>query len=278
MADSKKNIGNGDAGSVIRAVLLISAVIMTVIFIMGGIYLAGLLGKSNEKSEDPPENNKYPSDLLIKETYNNEFEEELPLSDITLKEAFLLYDIRISYYQECTVTTGDADDNSTTLGKRILREGDKFNIRTYNQNSLIETIKCDGENILIINEITGNSTLVSSREHSVYQLAGLPDHEYIMYLVKEFEESEDKTTTTLSDLKCSLSRERDVNSLTLSLTYGETDLEETYHYNLDDGVIFEVSSSLTLSGKTSSPYSLESTYFKTDISDFLAQDSFVINN
>ena len=275
MAESKKNIGNGDAGSAVKAVLLISAVIMAVILIVGGIYLAGMSGKNKEtQSKSEQDEHKYFSDLIYEGGDTDAIARDMEFPEMTSMEAFAFYELRGSYYHECTVVTEGADGGRIERGKRILRDGEKFNIRTYNKNALIETIKCDGENILIINETTGKSSLIPAVGQSLYELAGLPDHENVVALITEYENAEDKSTVMLSNFEYTFNRDRDENYLDLSLTYSGTGITEKYNYYLDSGIIYSCVSNVTLSGSEFSPYNMMTTYFETDISDFVREDSF----
>ncbi len=278
MPNGKNNTASGEAGSVIKAVLLISAVIMAVFLIVGGIYLAGIYHPQKDTGADSPEAGKYFSELIAKETEAEVLYEDMELSREIFEESFILYETREAYYQECKVTFSDKSGESLERNKRILRDGEKFNIRTYNKNTLTETIKCDGENILIVNEITGERNQISADGQSLYSLAGLPDHATVLSLVEEYAAAEDKSTARLTKCSSSLTRTREENILTLSITYRDSGVSEKYRYYLDSGIIYHCESSVALGGVETIPYTMTTTYFETDIADFLTEDSFLVGN
>ena len=278
MPKNKTNSVQSDAGSAIKAILLISAVVIAVLMIVGGIYLAGLYGSRGDGSKEGVENDKHFSAFIEKNGDNNAELSDMVISQDEFVELFLLYKGSSSYYHECTVKLSGQGGEAVERNKRIIKNGEKFNVRTYRKNTLLETIKCDGERIMIINETTGESYVIPAKGQSLYSLAGIPDHGEIKRYIEEYLKADSQDTSVLSECAYLLERTRDENILTLNLTYRETGILEKYEYYLDSGIIYRCESTYEISGKKITPYQVTTTYFKNDPSDMISEDSFLIDD
>lgn len=272
MANGRSN--TNEIGSAARTVFFISAVVMMSILIIVGIYLIQL---QNDKEQ--PESSAYDirkdfSDLIAESSESLPVYEEMEIPEMTIEEAFSLYKENSSYYHECTVTSVGTDGTTHERIKRILRDGENYNIRTYNKNTLIETIKCDGEYILIINETTGKSNRIPlTKDLSPMELASMPSHENLLALLNEYNSADSEDLPALSKCTYSMIRARDMNLLNLIVTYRDTGITERYFYYLNYGIIYHCSSEA--SGSNAQPYSMSTTYFNQNISDFINEDSFL---
>ncbi|MEE0969311.1 MAG: hypothetical protein U0M06_08090 [Clostridia bacterium] len=274
MAERKSVPKESDAGSAMKAVLLIGVVIMAVILIVGGIYLTEHL-RHDEPESSPKSENKYFGDLLEDDGAESYVIEDIDFDGITLDEAFGYFDTKDKFYLEAKVTFTSPNGEKTERIKRITRNGDKYNIRTYNKFNLLETIRCDGQNILIINETTGESTIINAKGHSLFTLSGLPDHKEVLKLTAEYKNADDKSKCTLSSCEYSLSRGKEENTLTLNLTYRDTGVQEEYLYYLDSGIIYSLTSkAVGNKNKMYEYYSASTTFFTPDISGYVQEDSF----
>lgn len=271
---AKGNVKISEAGSAVRTVIFIGVAVMAVILIIGGIYLFQL--NSNEKKTDQAQSQndivKDFSALIAEGSEAGDVYGDPEIADLTLGEAFALYKENASYYHECTVASIGSDGTRLERIKRILRDGDRINIRTYNKSTLIETIKCDGTSILVVNETTGKSNRIAlSEDMRPMELASMPCHEYLLSLFEEY--NADPEGSVISDCSYSLERTRDMNMLTVDITYRDSDVTESYHYYLNYGIIYNCCSNS--SGSVS--YEMNTTFFSRDISDFVTEDSFSVN-
>lgn len=213
--------------------------------------------------------------ILIGENDGNEgFYKEYFDLDMDIGQIFSLYKESVSYYHECTVTAFGDNGTKFERVKRVLRDGDKYNIRTYNKNTLIETIKCDGKDVVIINETTGKANKISLSEFArPIELASMPSHENLLSLLKEYEEN--KENATLSDATFEISRSRDMNVLEIVIKYRASSVVERYRYYLNYGIIYSCESGSD-NGETKI-YSMNTTYFDRNISNYISDNSFNVN-
>ncbi|MBR4296413.1 MAG: hypothetical protein IKT56_06235 [Clostridia bacterium] len=279
MKNKKRSIASLiDANSAVKALLLIGAVVMAILFAVGGIYLLSMKNsKNNEKDISKNDMSDYFYEL-IEGNDSDEVDISEPLIiDMTLEEAFSFYATQTSYYQECSVKNSDGDGNTLVREKYILRDGDKYNIKTADGDVLLETIICDGENVLIIDEVTGKtSRFVKNDEVRIEELAALPIHSDIVALAEEYRTAENKNDATLSKCTYSLIRGKVSNMLSLNMTYRNSNVSEKYYYYLDYGLIYHCET--IVSGvKPATSYSMTTTFFSADISDFVKEDSFKTN-
>lgn len=272
----KKSGGNSETSSAARTVIFICVAVMAVLLIVSGIYIFRL--KSEKKSEQSSPNNaeKGFSELIAEKEQNTdktESSDEFPLTAFTLEEAFALYSVSDTYYQECTVASTGADGTKHERIKRVLRDGDKYNITTYNKNTLIETIKCDGENILIINETTGARNKISvSQGVTPMELASMPSHEYLLALLEEYRSDSEGSVISSADYE--LTRTRDMNILEVTIGYRDSSVKESYVYYLNYGIIYSCETAAENGAK---PYSMTTTFVSRSTGDFVTEDSFLIN-
>lgn len=257
-----------------RMVIFIGGAVLVIILIIVGICLLQLRPEEKKPSQGGNGLSKDFS-LLIGEREENEiFSEKYVDSDMNTEQIFALYEENDSYYQECTVTVFGTDGSKFERVKRILRDGDKYNIRTYNKNTLIETVKCDGSNILIINETTGNRNTVPLSDITMpMELASMPSHRNILSLLKEYET--DKENAVLESASFNLSRSRDMNILEIEVKYSDTAMVEKYSYYLNYGIIYSCESA-SEDGKIKA-YSMNTTYFDRNISSYISQNTFDVN-
>ena len=257
-----------------RMVIFIGGAVLIIILIIVGICLLQLRPEEKKPSQGGNGLSKDFSLLIGEREEDGNFPEKYVDSDMSTEQIFALYEENDSYYHECTVTVFGADGSKFERVKRILRDGDKYNIRTYNKNTLIETIKCDGSNILIINETTGSrNTVPVSDIANPMELASMPSHSNLLSLLTEYEQ--DKENSFLEGASFNLSRSRDMNVLEVEVKYRDTAMTEKYSYYLNYGIIHSCESN-TEDGKTKS-YSMNTTYFDSNISSYISQGSFDVN-
>ena len=276
MAEKKKKVFSlwEKLSPAMRMVIFIGGAVLIIILIIVGICLLQL--RPDEKK--PPQTgiglNKDFSLLIGEREENAVFPEEYVDSDMDIAQIFALYEENDSYYHECTVTFFGADGTKFERVKRILRDGDKYNIRTYNKNTLIETIKCDGENTVIINETTGNRNVAPLSENTLpLELASMPSHYNLLSLLEEYDS--DKENSALEDVSFDMSRSRDMNILEVKVRYKDNAMVETYQYYLNYGIIYGCESAFE-DGKMKA-YSMNTTYFDPNISSYISSNSFDVN-
>lgn len=270
MRGIKKTV-SGDGRSVVKAVLLISAVIMAVLLSIGGIYLISISGRQSSKGQSTPDPEKYFYELIASDAGEKITPENMEISDMSLEEAFALYSTAPSYYHECQIAIKDAKGNTLERIKLILRDGEKYSVKTYEGDTLTETIKCDGEKIRITNEITGESSLIDAAGQVMEELAGLPSHVYVKSLIAEY--NEDPESAELDKVTYSLLRARGQNMLQLSLSFNDG-MNEKYFYYLDEGVIYHCETTASVLGKKTTVYTMTTTGFETDIGERIGEDPF----
>lgn len=276
MAEKKKFFKN-EISPAMRMVLFVGSAVLVIVLIIVGICLLQL--RPNEKKQNTSGgglDKDFPSligEEMIGEGSENEgFYEDFADTDISMGEIFALYEENDSYYQECTVTVFGNDGSKLERSKSILRDGDKYNIRTYNKNTLIETIKCDGKEVLIINEATGNHNKVPLSEHTdPMELASMPNHENLTRLLRSYENE----SSVLSDASFEITRSRDMNILEIKIKYEDTSMVETYRYYLNYGIIYSCESQSE--DEKTKAYSMNTTYFDRNISAYISENTFNVN-
>lgn len=276
MAEKKKLFKN-EISPAMRMVLFVGSAVLVIVLIIAGICLLQL--RPNEKKQNTSGgglDKDFPSligEEMIGEGSENEgFYEDFADTDISMGEIFALYEENDSYYQECTVTVFGNDGSKLERSKSILRDGDKYNIRTYNKNTLIETIKCDGKEVLIINEATGNHNKVPLSEHTdPMELASMPNHENLTGLLSSYENE----GSVLSDASFEITRSRDMNILEIKIKYEDTAMVETYRYYLNYGIIYSCESQSE--DEKTKAYSMNTTYFDRNISAYVSENTFNVN-
>ena len=276
MAEKKKLFKN-EISPAMRMVLFVGSAVLVIVLIIAGICLLQL--RPNEKKQNTSGgglDKDFPSligEEMIGEGSENEgFYEDFADTDISMGEIFALYEENDSYYQECTVTVFGKDGSKLERSKSILRDGDKYNIRTYNKNTLIETIKCDGKEVLIINEATGNHNKVPLSEHTdPMELASMPNHETLTGLLSSYENE----GSVLSDASFEITRSRDMNILEIKIKYEDTSMVETYRYYLNYGIIYSCESQSE--DEKTKAYSMNTTYFDRNISAYISENTFNVN-
>ena len=261
-------------GSAIGALLLIFAVVMLALIIFGLVYFRQQK-KPNKTPDDVPETEfDLGSDIanLINEAEETAEFTDIALPELTTEEMFSKYDIRETYYQECTVSHG-VGENAYKQTKHILRDGKCWNVRTYEGDKLTETLICDGTTVYVRNEITGKSASYAvGGTNTPEAFASLPDHSRIVALADDYREHSEDKTSELSKCTYSLYRTSDLNMLMLILNYREAGLTERYYYYLDYGMIYHCESSV--GGNMT--YSMTTTVFSPDITNFVTDSSFTI--
>ena len=273
----KKNFFKNEISPAMRMVLFVGSAVLVIVLIIAGICLLQL--RPNEKKQNTSGgglDKDFPSligEEMIGEGSENEgFYEDFADTDISMGEIFALYEENDSYYQECTVTVFGNDGSKLERSKSILRDGDKYNIRTYNKNTLIETIKCDGKEVLIINEATGNHNKVPLSEHTdPMELASMPNHGNLTGLLSSYENE----GSVLSDASFEITRSRDMNILEIKIKYKDTSMVETYRYYLNYGIIYSCESQSE--DEKTKAYSMNTTYFDRNISAYVSENTFNVN-
>ncbi len=255
-------------------VLFVGGAVLIIMLIILSICLFSLKPEEKTPGQTNSGLNKDFSLLIGEGNENDGFYEDFSSLDTDLGDIFALYEENKSYYHECTVTVFGKDGTKLERSKRILRDGDKYNIRTYNKNTLIETIKCDGKNVVIINETTGKQNKAPLSEFTVpMELASMPSHENLLSLLKEY--GENKENSTLSDASFKLSRSRDMNILEIEIKYKDTEIAEKYLYYLNYGIIYSCESEPADGGMKA--YSMNTTYFDQNITSYISDNSFTVN-
>lgn len=274
MSVNKKNLPG--QLSAVRAILLILAVVLIVILAVIGLYM--LNGGSSDDiplpsdTEDTPFSSFEKIASLLANGKTDDFE-KLSIPSVSIEDAFSVLETNTSYYQKCTVTRSNGS-SSTVQEKHILRDGEKYNIKTYQDNLLTETLICDGKNICIINEATKSKSVLSvDSSFTVPELASLPDHTKIMELYQSYKENGNESSGELDNCSLSLLRALDMNMLIVNMNFEDTNVTERYYYYLNYGLIY--SCDTILSGKT--VYSFLTTDFKSDITTLINEDSFKID-
>ncbi len=258
----------------LRMVIFVGISVLLIVLIIIGICILQLRPKDKNTEKLLVGIDEDFSVLIGERDEDQGFYEEYPEIQMDLGKAFTLYEENKTYYHECTVTTVGSDGTRLERIKRILRDGDKYNIRTYNKNTLIETIICDGETVVIINETTEKRNKAPLSEFTApMELASMPSHDNLLSLIAEYDG--DKENSILSDASFNISRSRDMNILEINIKYRDTGIEETYLYYLNYGIIYSCNSK-SENGK-SSPYVMETTYFNRDISDYISENTFNVN-
>lgn len=264
MENGRKN----ESYSVLKALLLTFSVALVVLLIFGISFF--LDRKDGNDGKKPEETVNSLTDILDSAAENAVFE-DISLPGISTEEMFSQYEIRETYYQECTVSRGTSE-NAVKLTKHILRDGKCWNIRTYEGERLKETLICDGVQIFIRNEITGKSAVLTADEKNTPEaLAGLPRHADITALADEYR-NDTSGSSRLSKCTYSFYRSSDLNMLMLILNYRGTDVTERYYYYLDYGMIYYCDT--VVDGNQT--YSMTTSVFNPDITDFRDNNSFVI--
>lgn len=276
MKNKKRSVASiSDANSAVKALLLIGTVVMAILFAVGGIYLLGMGNNENNEGDiSKTDISDYFYELIDGNQGPEQDISDPLIIDMTLEEAFSFYATQTSYYQECSVKNSDGDGNTLVQEKYILRDGDKYNVKTAEGDVLLETIICDGENILIIDEVTGKSSRFAKNEDvKIEGLAALPIHSDVIALAEEYRTAEDKKDATLSKCTYSLIRGKGSNMLNLNMTYRDSNVSERYYYYLDYGLIYHCET-IVSAAKPVTSYSMTTTFFSEDITDFVKQDSF----
>ncbi len=255
------------------AVLLIAAAVGAVMLIVGGMVFFGRLHSGGGSKNSGEEVKNYFSALAdgseTSEMTDVSQENFGDLENGELEKAFLLYEVTPRYYRTCTVSHS-AGENAYSVRKSILRDGDKYNIKTYRGGSLIETIISDGKSIFVRDETSGDARTLSAESANVEEIAGLPDHRRVIDLIKEYGD-ETVENKRLSRVSYSMNRALDLNSLVLFLSF-ENGMTERYFYYLDGGFIFHCEKNVG----TSQTYAMTTIDFDADISERVKDDTFVI--
>ncbi len=275
MASHNKK-SSGDAFAAIKAVLLIGAVIMIVVIIVGMLYFAGInkvTDTDDEKDSEQPDNNLYAENILPSSDEPAPKDTDVIL-DIPGEEAFLLLDTAKRFYSECRFTTiadGDIRYESTA---HMLCDGNLFSFRVYEGKTLVQTVKCDGENILFKNETTGKQRIISAENHNFYSISGVPYYEDLKLLVSDFlingENSE------LIDFNCSTDRTGEENLVRASLTYKDSGIVEKYDYNADLGYVSSLTGYISDDNSLTEYFKFETTFFTVNIENYTQDNSFLV--
>ena len=272
---AKSTETRADAGSVVKIVIFLAAVVMAVILLAVGIYVLTL------KKDEPPA----PDSSAVKDRFSeiiakgdDIFEDEIyELPEMTIEEAFPLYQVKDAYYQECEISYSDPYGGVTKRQKQVIRSGEKYNIKTYDGGSLIETIIFDGERALIVDETTGARKLFTpNADVSIFDLAALPDHGRILSLIKEHDDKKEGGNSPLTRYNYRVLSSKVLNILSLVLDYKEGGVSDRYYYYLDYGMIYHCETTVSTSlGKIPS-YSMTTTSFSPTIAHLLTEDLFKI--
>lgn len=256
------------------AVLLIAAAVGAVMLIVGGMVFFGRLTSGNRDGKSSDEEIKNYFSALANGSETPEMtditlEEFGDLEDGDLEKAFLLYEVAPKYYRTCTVSHS-AGENSYSVKKSILRDGDKYNVKTFRAGSLIETVISDGTRIYVRDEISGDARTLSAQSVNIEEIAGLPDHGRVTALIKEYRD-ETAENKRLSRVSYSMNRALDLNVLVLFLSF-ENGMTERYFYYLDNGFIFHCEKNVG----SYQTYSMTTIDFDADISERVKDDTFLI--
>lgn len=264
-----------DSGSVVKVVIFLAAVVMALILLAVGVSI--LLGRQkNDPQKDGSAVKEQFSDIISKG--DDIFEDELlSLPELSIEEAFPLYSVKDTYYQQCDVCLYDASGTELKRQKQVIRSGDKYNIKTFEEGALIETIIFDGEKALIIDEETDTKKIfVPNEDVSIFDLAALPDHERILAILKEHDAKKESGESPLTRYNYRILSSKVLNMLALVLNYKEASATENYYYYLDYGMIYHCETTVaTPLGRTPS-YSMTTTAFSPEISHLLTDDIFKI--
>lgn len=260
-------------GGAVGAVVMIFIAVFVCIVAITLLYLTGS-GSLNNKNNEQKETEKNDG-AQIEEHLNGLFPEELeylPTPELSDAEAFEKYNTKTTYYRECTVVRSDGT-NKVEQRLCILREGDLFNVKVIESDSLVETLISDGTQAYIVNEITGDTSVCPlGGEFTLENLVGLTDHREIAALVSDYSAGgERREQTGLASLSLSMFRNKASNMLVINLSKTASQTREVYYYYLDYGYIHYTE--ITRDG--AAIFSMNTTLFTADISEYKKPDSFI---
>ncbi len=261
-------------GGAVGALIMVLVAVFVCVVAITLLYAIG--NRQTDAGRDPSKETDPAGDLLdienqLRELFPQELE-YVPTPDFSDAQAFAQYNTKTTYYRECTVTRSDGE-RKTEQTLQILRDGDLYNIKTVEDGVVVETLISDGKKACIINEVTGGiSYCPLGNEFTVERLAGLTDHRDIVSLVSDYSAGgEAREKTGLSSLSLSMFRNKGSNMLVINLSRPDTETREIYYYYLDYGYIYHTEVSLAGVGI----FSINTTVFTVDISEYEKPDSFV---
>lgn len=267
-----EQVGVLTKGGAVGAVIMVFIAVFVCIVAITLLYLTGS-GKVNEK--DGSEKDTEKSDgVQIEEHLNGLFPGELeylPTPELSDAEAFEKYNTKTTYYRECTVARSDGT-SKTEQRLCILRDGDLFNVKIIESDTLVQTIIADSTQAYIVNEVTGDTSVCPlGGEFTVESLTGLTDHREIAALVSDYSAGDQRREQTgLASLSLSMFRNKASNMLVINFQRKDTQTREVYYYYLDYGYIHY--SEITRNG--TAVFSMNTTLFTSDISEYKKPDSF----
>lgn len=256
----------------LRAVLIIGiSVVLLILSVFGLYFLENRKTNDKDPSEAVDKEFQKRAELLlntVREAKENPNSKEFIDLDVnSLEEAFVEYPIKDSYYCEYTAIRANGDDKHEQI-KQVIKQGNKYNIRTYESEILLETLIFDGKNIYVRNEITGEATSLEDKtEVDACIMAGIPCHEEVLRLTDDYRSNSEENE--LSRSSYSLLRTNS-NILIVTLRFKETEATHKYYYFLDYGIIY--SCDIQLNNRK--PYTISVHSFDTDIEKYMDESVF----
>ncbi len=256
----------------LRALLIIGISVALLVLSVLGLYFLENRKTTDKGSSDVGDKEfQKKAELLfntVREAEENPSSKEfINLDVISLEEAFTEYPIKDSYYCEYTAIRANGDDKHEQI-KQVIKQGNKYNIRTYESEILIETLIFDGESIYVRNEITGETKVFADKTPAdACIMAGIPCHEDVLRLTDSYRSSPDDSELE----KCSYSLFRtNSNILIVTLRFKETAATHKYYYFLDYGIIY----SCDIQANNIKPYTISVHSFDSDIKKYINEGIF----
>ncbi len=267
-----EQVGVLTKGGAVGAVVMIFIAVFVCIVAITLLYITG--SSSRNKENDDQKETEKSDGMQIENHLNGLFPEELeylPTPDLSDAEAFEKYNTKNTYYRECTVTRSDGT-NKVEQRLCILREGNLFNVKIIESDTLVQTIIADGTRAYIVNETTGDTSVCPlGSEFTIENLIGLTDHREVAALVSGYSAGgERREQTGLASMSLSMFRNKASNMLVINLSREETQTREVHYYYLDYGYIHYTE--ITRDG--AAIFSMNTTLFTADISEYKKPDSF----
>lgn len=154
----------------LTAALLVTALLVLFLISAFALYSMGILTLpafvtdiiNSFKEEEPPANNNLEELIFASPKDQSKY---LTMDDIDMKQVLITSTVSKVYLHEFSVTYTYGEKSYTRIYSAI-RQGDKYNIKVFEEGALVNTIVCDAKNILITDEVTGEQRTLSASDLS----------------------------------------------------------------------------------------------------------------